>query len=128
MPDYNEKDAAASPKGWDATCGLPISWLVTYRVDTQACTPARKVGFVEALGTALAYSAYFEMAVTAVVVMVLLQTGLTRMRKSVPLMVLVGEDDSALETDPELKEVLDKMKETIQSQRSDINDLRQRVR
>ena len=68
------------------------------------------------------------MAVTAVVVMVLLQTGLTRMRKSVPLMVLVGEDDSALETDPELKEVLDKMKETIQSLRSDINDLRQRVR
>ena len=78
--------------------------------------------------TALAYGAYFEMTVTALVVTVALRTGLTRMRnKSVPLMVLVGEDDRLLETDPELKEVLDKMKEEIASQRAEIDALRQRL-
>lgn len=67
------------------------------------------------------------MTVTALVVTVALRTGLTRMRKSVPLMVLVGEDDRLLETDPELKEVLDKKKEEIASQRAEINALRQRL-
>ena len=95
-----------------------LPWILTYRYEVLTCTTTRK-RLNDAIGTAMAYSSYIEMAITALCVVVFTKMGIIFMTRAVRTSVLL----ELVDDDPQ--EELDRITAELKALKEQVEKLRQ---